>query len=169
MNINDFIPIMRENARKIETLVNKVSLHEARWKPDPNAWSILEVINHLFDEEKEDFRVRLDIILHHPEKKWPPIDPEGWVGSRNYNSRELHPSLANFLQEREASLAWLPKLTKAAWKTEYMASFGPIKAGDMLTAWVTHDHHHMRQLVELLYALVLEKMAPFEGRYAGQW
>jgi len=50
-----------------------------------------------------------------------------------------------------------------------MASFGPIKAGDMLTAWVTHDHHHMRQLVELLYALVLEKMAPFEGRYAGQW
>jgi hypothetical protein len=169
MQILDFIPLMKENARRIESLVNGLSLDEARWKPTPNDWSVLEVINHLYDEEKEDFRVRLDIVLQHPDKKWPPIDPQGWVKARNYNARDFQTSLQHFLEEREVSLSWLHTLDQAIWETEYEAPFGLIRAGDMLAAWVTHDHHHMRQLVGLLRGLILEKMAPFEGDYAGQW
>ena len=60
-------------------------------------WSTLEVVCHLYDEEREDFRQRLDIILHRPEAKWPPIDPVGWVSARKYNERDLAQSLAEFL------------------------------------------------------------------------
>lgn len=77
MDINVLTARMADNASRIQRLVEGVSAEEARWKPDADSWSILKVVNHLLDEEKEDFRVRLDIILHHPEQTWPPIDPEG--------------------------------------------------------------------------------------------
>lgn len=73
----------------------------------PDKWSILEVINHLHDEEREDFRQRLDLVLANPEQTWPRIDPQTWVTSRGYNERDLSSSLNNFFTERENSLSWL--------------------------------------------------------------
>lgn len=169
MNIAYFTQQMKENANRIQALVAHVSVQDARWKPDPDSWSLLEVINHLYDEEKEDFRVRLNITLHQPEQKWPPIDPVGWVTARNYNERDLTTSIGNFMTERERSLAWLQTLENVDWDKSYTAPFGPIRAGDLFISWVTHDHLHMRQLIELHRALALTKFAPYEGRYAGDW
>lgn len=169
MDISYFTQQMKENANRIQALANGVSIGEARWKPNPNSWSILEVINHLYDEEKEDFRVRLNIILYHSEQAWPPIDPGGWVLERKYNERDLSASIDNFMQERENSLAWLASLEKADWDQVYAAPFGSIRAGDMFTSWVTHDYLHMRQLVELLRGLTLARLSLYRGDYAGPW
>lgn len=68
---------MANQAGIIHSLTLGISDVQARWKPDPQSWSILEVINHLYDEECADFRVCLDIILHHPDQPWPPINPQG--------------------------------------------------------------------------------------------
>jgi len=170
MDISYFMQIMKANANRIQALVNGVSIEEARWKPGPNSWSILEVINHLYDEEKEDFRVRLNIILHHSEQPWPPIDPGGWVSARHYNKRDLPASLDNFLEERQNSLEWLASLEENVdWDKVYTTSFGSMRAGDMFTAWITHDHLHMRQLVELLRGTLLTRLTPYQGDYAGPW
>jgi len=169
MNISYFTQQMRENASLIQALVAHVSPEDARWRPDLDSWSILEVINHLYDEEKEDFRVRLNIILNHPDQKWPPIDPGGWVVSRQYNKRELSTSLENFSAERKQSLVWLQTVEDVDWNKTYEAPFGPIRAGDMFISWVTHDHLHLRQLVELHRALALAKFTPYTSRYAGEW
>ena len=102
---------MALNAERIRALAAGVAPDAARWKPDPETWSILEVVNHLYDEERLDFRVRLDIILHRPEEPWPRIDPQGWVTERRYNERELAPSLEAFLAERSgvAGVAGRPR------------------------------------------------------------
>ena len=50
---------LRANADVIAAQVAGVSDEQARWKPDPAQWSILEVMSHLADEEIEDFRARL--------------------------------------------------------------------------------------------------------------
>jgi len=63
MNPSYLIGQLGENAGRIAALVRGVTPENVRWKPDPASWSILEVINHLWDEEREDFRVRLGIIL----------------------------------------------------------------------------------------------------------
>ena len=160
---------LKANAERIKALVDAVAVDDARWKPDPSSWSILEVVNHLCDEEKEDFRVRLNVILQHPDQDWPPIDPEGWVIKRKYNERDLAESLAEFLRERTASLDWLEGLGTPDWETEYTSPFGSMKAGDMFAAWVTHDHLHMRQLVELHRALTEVRANPYSLDYAGEW
>jgi hypothetical protein len=167
--MDDLTKVMAGNAARIRALVQEVSDEQARWKPDPASWSILEVVNHLWDEERHDFRVRLDITLHRPDQPWPPIDPGGWVTARAYNQRSLGPSLEGFLAERQASLAWLRGLEAPDWEASYQAPWGPIRAGDLMAAWVAHDLLHTRQLVELHWAHTTAALDPYDVRYAGTW
>jgi hypothetical protein len=93
MDLDWIIVHMDKNAQAIQALVQGISDELARWKPGPGDWSILEVINHLHDEEIEDFRAHLDLILNRGDEPWPRIDPEGWVVERRYNERDLAQSL----------------------------------------------------------------------------
>ena len=169
LNLNQIIDRMRPNADVIAALSRDVSDAQARWKPAADAWSLLEVVNHLYDEEREDFRTRIDYILHRPGEQAPPIDPEGWVTARAYNERDPRPSLDAFLRERDSSLEWLRGLQNANWDAEYRAPWGVLRAGDLLAAWLAHDHLHVRQLNELHYAYLAQQAAPYSVEYAGDW
>ena len=169
MNMNRLLSQMMEDAERVRALAQGVSDRQARWKPDPDTWSILEVVNHLLDEERHDFRVRLDYTLHRPGEPWPPIDPGGWVTERAYNQRDLGASLAQFLSERKASIAWLRALSTPDWDATYEAPWGLIRAGDLFASWVAHDLLHLRQLVELHWAHATTELSPYRPDYAGEW
>src|SRR5688572_33365791 len=169
MNLTDCIALMTDHAQALKQLASGVSLEQSRWKPEPDSWSILEVINHLADEERDDFRTRLKHILDQTPGLPPDIDPDGWVASRQYNQRDPDQSLAQFLQERETSLAWLRTLAEPDLDAAYQSPFGRLTAGDMLFSWVAHDILHLRQLVELRYAYLKQQAQPYNIRYAGEW
>ena len=171
MDTERFIAQMENTAEVIRQLVEGVSEEQGRWKPDPESWSVLEVVNHLYDEEREDFRVRLDVILHHPDQEAPPIDPAGWVTERSYNQRDLRASLEGYLRERQESIRWLKTLEEPDWDAVYeIKQFNfKIKAGDMFAAWVAHDLLHLRQLVELQWQYTVASVEPYTVNYAGEW
>jgi hypothetical protein len=169
MDLPGVLSQMNSNAQAIRALVAGCSDHQARWKPDAASWSVLEVINHLLDEEREDFSAHVDLVLHRRGEAWFGIDPEGWVTERAYNQRELEPSLDGFLAAREESLAWLRGLRQVNWEVAYQAPFGVIRAGDILASWLAHDVLHMRQLVELKWAYLVQAVEPYGVRYAGGW
>ncbi|MBC7809516.1 MAG: DinB family protein [Burkholderiales bacterium] len=156
-------------AEIIQALVMGVTQAEAQVRPTPESWSILEVIGHLVDEEREDFRQRVDFILNRPGEEWPPIHPGAWVTERKYNERDLEQSLNDFLAERSKSLAFLRGLDSADWNASHMTEFGERKAGQLLGSWVAHDNLHMRQLVELRRAKVEKISGPYDILYAGDW
>jgi hypothetical protein len=168
MERNSFISRMTNNTHRIHALVTGISEEQARWKPGPDSWSILEVINHLRDVEQEDFRVFLDLILHRPDDPRPKISPQAWVTERKYNEQDPGESLQGFVSAREASVAWLQGLS-LDWTKTYKAPWGPMKAGDICAAWVAHDLLHMRQLVELHWAYTVRQMKPYSTEYAGDW
>lgn len=154
----------------IAALLAGFSQEQARRRPAPDSWSALEMACHLLDEEREDFRQRLDLALHQPDTPWPPIDPDGWVTARAYNQRDLAETVAAWRAERQRSLAWLRGLTAPdlAVARRHPAGF-EIRAGDLLAAWVAHDLLHIRQLVELSYARTQDEAQPFSVEYAGEW
>lgn len=169
MNSEKLIQQLSDNAEKIRALVQGLPREQARLRPSADAWSILEVVGHLADEERLDFRVRLDFTLHRPAEPWPAIDPQGWVQAHHYNEGDLQETLDSFLAAREDAVRWLRGLSSPNWEATYAAPFGPIKAGDLLAAWVGHDLLHMRQLVELLWSHLLLEVEPYRMEYAGQW
>ena len=169
MSIPYLVDQMAHRAEAIRALTLGVSEEQARWKPDAESWSILEVINHLYDEEREDFRMRVDYTLHRPGEPWPPIDPAGWVTQRQYNSRDLAQSVAGFMQERDRSLVWLRGLQAPDWQIARAVPWGQITAGDVMAAWAAHDALHLRQVVTLHYAWIVRAAQPYQVVYAGEW
>ena len=160
---------LTQGAEIIRALVLGVTQAEAQVRPTPESWSILEVICHLVDEERDDFRQRVHYMLNRPGETWPPIHPGAWVTERKYNERNLEQSLNEFLAERAKSLDFLKGLESANWNTSTMTPFGETKAGDLLGSWVAHDILHMRQLVELRWARLQPFTAPYDIEYAGDW
>ena len=169
MKTDNFATQMRRNSQSFVQLLAGISEEQAKWKLDEQSWSLLEVINHLYDTEREDFRVRVDYILHKPNENPPQIDEQAWVTERAYNSRDLQQSLDNFLQEREQSLHWIASLDNPAWDNVYAAEWGSIRAGDIFAAWLAHDFLHMRQIAELQYLWIQEQAKPYDVAYAGEF
>lgn len=160
---------LAHGAEIIRALVLGVTQAEAQIRPAPESWSILEVIGHLVDEERDDFRLRVDILLNRPGETWPPIHPGAWVTERRYNERDLEQSLNDFLAERGKSLVFLKGLDSANWNASMMTPYGERKAGDLLGSWVAHDNLHMRQLVELRRFRLEKITSPYAIEYAGDW
>jgi hypothetical protein len=170
LNFDELFTQIQANAKRIETLVSQVSDEQARWKPDAETWSLLEVVNHLHDEEMLDFRIRLGILLSRSGSEWPPIDPAAWVVEREYNTRDLPASLQNFLREREKSIQWLSSLENPDWQASATAPWGrEMSAGEMFASWVAHDLLHIRQLVELHWAWLNLQVGDYPLGYAGDW
>ncbi|MDH5627852.1 MAG: DinB family protein, partial [Candidatus Krumholzibacteria bacterium] len=63
------------SADALTALVEDVDGDESRWKLTPEKWSINDIFGHLIDEERHDFRQRVQILLEDPTRPWPPIDP----------------------------------------------------------------------------------------------
>jgi hypothetical protein len=171
---------------------------ESRRRGPTGAWSILEIVNHLADEEVDDFPRRLRLILEDPQQDWPPIDPEGWARERDYQSRDLAQSLERFERQRRESIKWLrsldsgkaspvareaappvggPASTRAAasggdgidWSQSHTSKFGTMAAGDMLASWLAHDMLHLRQIAKRLHELAEIRAGGYSSAYAGPW
>jgi hypothetical protein len=159
---------LEADAGAFEALVERVTPEQARWKPEPAKWSVLEVLSHVADEEVEDFRRRLDLTLHHPGEPWPPIDPEGWAKERRYNEGDLAETLRRFLEQRRSSVAWLRGLTAPDLARGYPhPKVGLVRAGDLLASWLDHDLIHIRQITRLHHQWLVGRARPFGTDYAG--
>ncbi|MFW6200095.1 MAG: DinB family protein [Gemmatimonadota bacterium] len=173
---------LKANADVFRALLVDVTDEQARWKPEPGKWSLLEVASHLADEERDDFRRRLDLTLHHPGTPWPPIDPEGWSVERRYNERELGRVLEDLLSERRESIRGLQELVGSEgpgksgapvepdWDAAYdHPKLGPVTAGDLLTSWLAHDFIHIRQMTRLHREYLVAVLSAHSPDYAGKW
>jgi len=170
VNLSALVGRLRTDAKIIGALVADVEPAQARWKPTPDQWSVLEVTAHLAEEEVLDFRTRLDLTLHHPGSEWPRIDPQRWVTERRYNEWDPGETLERFLAERSRSLVWLEGIDAPDWERAYQhPRFGAIRAGELMTSWLAHDLLHIRQLNRLHRQYLVDVLSPYSTTYAGNW
>jgi len=160
---------LADSTEIIKGLIKNIDQEQAQVRPDADSWSVLEVICHLYDEEREDFREHLDFILNRQHEEWHDIDPQAWVIERKYNDQNFVEMQDKFFAERSRSLEWLMGLTEIDWSKTYSSEYGSMSAGEMLSCWVAHDNLHIRQLVELRRMHIENKTQPYDIQYAGDW
>ncbi len=154
----------------LESLCAGLDAETSRWKPAPQAWSVREVMGHLWDEEVHDFRARLRLTLEDPEQPWPPLNPPQRVLDLEFNEQALETLRERFKRERAASLEWLRSLEAPDFDKAHPHPGGfTLLAGDLLAGWVAHDLLHIRQLTRLLRQRWEQEAAPYRLEYAGPW
>lgn len=135
----------------------------------PGKWNLLQILCHLHDEEKEDFRTRVNCVLHQPERPLTPIDPIEWVSSRDYAGQDYEKMLKLFLEERQSSVDWLKNLKSPKWENVHLhPKFGSMRADFFLANWLEHDYLHIRQILNVKHHY-LKQISGQELNYAGEW
>lgn len=160
---------LAHNAGVFKAMFEGISPDMNRWKQAPEKWCLLEILCHLYDEEREDFRARLRSVLDNPEQALPAINPVGWVSERQYLAQNYEQKLTDFLAERQASVEWLQSLPAPRWDNAYQhPKFGPMSANLFLSNWLAHDYLHFRQITRLKYDY-LRFVSGEDLSYAGDW
>lgn len=157
----------------LRAMVERLSPEEARWRPSEGDWSIVEILGHLLEEERTDFRDRLERLLSDPDAAWPEIDPVAAARARNDRERDLADLLAEFERARSESVSWLcQRLAETPpidWAISKSHPRGQLTAGDLLASWAAHDLLHLRQIAKRLHEMLSAIGAPYRTGYAGEW
>lgn len=171
MQLDAIIARMETFPAALRALVGGLSRDDASWRPPAGGWSVVEIVNHLADEEHEDFRHRVGSTLEDPDAPWPPIDPKGAVSERSYNERDLDESLDRFAKERMRSVNWLRSLgSSPPWTQTYThPKIGDLRAGDVMASFAAHDALHLRQVARRLFDLTERDTSGWSTAYAGPW
>jgi len=169
MDTNYIISELEKNKFVFSELLKNLELDLIDWRPIPEKWCLLEIICHLYDEEREDFRARLTNTLDNPGQELNPIDPVGWVTSRKYMEQDFNTKLEEFIKERDNSINFLQQLKEPKWNNFYKhPKFGNLSAKMFFTNWLAHDYLHIRQIIKLKFDYLCfttdEKL-----NYAGEW
>lgn len=161
---------LENNATVFEALFHDVSEIDCRWKPAPEKWSLLEVLNHLLDEEMYDFRQRIEFALTKPDREWIRIQPTKWVVEKAYIEKDFRESLDRFLLERKKSIQWLREHENEDWTALDNYPHGnSFTAESLLLNWLAHDYLHIRQINALHREFLAQELANTPLDYAGTW
>jgi hypothetical protein len=118
-----------------------------RWRPSPDAWSLVEIVCHLRDVEREVHQSRFQRMLETENPFISGVDADQWAGPRDYFRQDGHSALAGFIAARGQTLALLKDLPAAASLREARhAFFGQTTLHELLNLVVQHDRVHWQQV-----------------------
>jgi uncharacterized damage-inducible protein DinB len=165
LDIQAVVHQLRVNAEAIRALAQAMPDEHTTWRPNPETWPMLQIMEHLYNEERIDFRQHLREMLHDPPQPW------GAFHDKYLSVKSCRQALDAFLAEREASIAWLEALASPDWDSTIQATFVDetitLSAGDLLVSWVDHDFSHLRQMTVLLHTWYKKEREPYSTQYAG--
>lgn len=169
MNADQIINELERNTEVFERLLTAIPEEQYRWRTAPEKWNLLEIVCHLHDEEIEDFRTRVRLVLEDPNQPLPTFNPVAWVTERQYAEKDYDEALQKLITERKASITWLKSLENLSWENIYQhPKMGPVSAKFFLANWLGHDLLHIRQITKLKF----DYLAQASGEsldYAGRW
>ncbi len=132
------------------------------WRPAPGKWSILEIVCHLRDMEREAYLARYRRILAEDEPRLPDIDGDVISIERDYRAQSVSPVLRDWLGARRESLKLLKGVKGAAWQRAGIhESAGRLSMEDFLRRHaVGNDEAHFSQIDAILRRhAILERLA----------
>lgn len=121
-------------------------------QPDPERFSLREVICHLADWEGVWLeRMRRMASENNPEL--PSYDEGQWAIDHKYNEANAKEQIEKFVEGRKALVSFLKGLAPEQWeRTGIHSQWGPISIASLATLVIGHDGYHTKQIVEWLNA-----------------
>lgn len=146
---NMILPQFKGNIAALHGLLAEVKPHQQQQRPDPQEWSILQILCHLWQSEESVHRARLQAILQQnnpfiaaPPPPGPDIPP---------CHEDANQALYCFQRERESTMRLLSELSPAQWDRPARHSiFGLTTALEMAHFTAQHDRLHITQLCQTL-------------------
>jgi hypothetical protein len=144
------IEVQSATNSRLTQLVDGVSSEKLHQRPEPEKWSVAEILAHLADVEIV-VGWRMRSILGNPGTPVQAFDQDAWVKSGHYEKCDPKKSLELHRVLREANLALLASLSPEQWKHFGMhAERGRESMEHFVQMMAGHDINHIIQIERIL-------------------
>jgi hypothetical protein len=144
------LKVQGATAKKLAQLVKGLPAGKLRRRPEPDKWSIAEILAHIGDTEIA-VGWRLRSILASPGTPIQGFDQDAWVAVGHYEKRNPHKCIEQFGAAREANLILLKSLTPEQWKHSGMHSERGVESIEHIVNLICgHDINHLEQIEGIL-------------------
>lgn len=133
-------------------LLGKLPAADPVWdfQPDPDRFTLREVIAHLADWEPIN-RERLTRIVQEDQPSLPDVDEGALAVAHGYSSADPVESLRSLGERRLGLLEYLRDLPVEAWeRIGNRETPGRVRLADLVTVIALHDAYHIRQAARWL-------------------
>ena len=137
---------LRKTPVKYEELVLRMPVDEHMVKPDPDGWSVLEVLKHIKDAESVlQMRIKLILTEDNPyldfKKVW------DWADKPGGKTETAETLLSEYKQSRALTVSLLEETAlKNWWRTAVHEEFGPVTLVEQVSYFAAHEISHLRQI-----------------------
>ena len=139
-----------------------------RFREEPSAWTIVEVVSHMADGEVVDWIPRMEIILaDRADRRFTPFDRTG--GFARYKGWRLRDLLDEFERLRRLNVERLLgfKLKpESLSRTGVHPELGTVTLEQLLACWVTHDCAHLAQISRVLTRYFGANVGPWAAYFS---
>jgi len=119
--------------------------------PHPDEWSLVEIVSHLRDVEREVNLSRIQTFLSEDNPFISADDTDVWAAERGYAEQDGERALRDFIAARMDTLAALKNLSDEDWqRSGRHAIFGPVTLQEQLGFMAEHDRVHLRQIYKVI-------------------
>ena len=149
LNADMLEPQFKGNLAALAGLLAEVKPHQWLQRPDPDEWSILQILCHLWQAESQVHQQRLRLILEQDNPFIPALPPPGpHIPACHDSGMQVYHW---FRSQRRNTMAMLAELSDADWARPARHSiFGLTNLLEMAHFTAQHDRLHIAQLCQTL-------------------
>lgn len=143
-----YLDILRGTSAKLKAATKGIPKAVLTWTPAPGKWSILEIVCHMRDMERDAYLVRYRRILDESNPSLPDTNGDRYSLERDYRAQRLSEALREWSQLRRECLKLLASAKRADWdRTGVHETAGPLSLSDLVKRQATlNDEPHLDQI-----------------------
>lgn len=155
---NAYTAILRSTPAAISSLLKNLSADITNTRPFKDEWSIVEILSHLLDVDREVNLPRIDEIKTRNKLHFAAILTDQWADSRDYQASILDPTLQQFIEARKSLVNEVHTLSE----TDYLKPinhtvFGPTTPLEIIRFMAQHDRIHVQQIYKTINTLTAKE------------
>ncbi len=150
---NYFASGLENGARVVAFLLRDLPESDSRWdsKPDPERFSLREVVAHLVDYDSVS-RERFERMIREDKPELPNWDES--EAAAHYDTRDPLSQIESLLLSRRELADWLRGLSEKEWKrTGSRPRVGEFSVEEGAALMVAHDAYHLEQIAAWLQTI----------------
>ncbi len=141
--LKDYIAMFMALKEVIEEIPNDILMK----RPEPDKWSIKEILCHLVDTELN-YSVRMKKVIAEENPQLMKFDQDAWAQNLNYMEWDVKETVLLFGLSRNSMANILHNLPSAAWeRTGEHEEHGTLTLHTLLEDANKHCKHHLSQMV----------------------
>jgi len=145
--LSELLSALAKTPDRVADLAAGLDARTLRERPEPDEWSMKEVLAHLMELESRLFLPRFRLMATQDRPRFEGFDPIAWGRERDRCEGRFDDDLATFRRARAETLAYLATLPPGtAERPGLSGHFGPLTLAQYVTHEADHDLEHLAQM-----------------------